>query len=68
LPIQNESPHAPFFLPPTAESNGAMKTSKNYFKLQDEALNTYFSLLTIGTSGEDALRHWNRRPGFVAQF
>jgi len=45
-----------------------MKTYKNYFKWRDEALNTYFSLLTIGNGGEDALRHWNRRPGFVEQF
>ena len=33
-----------------------MKTSKNYFKWRNEALNTYFSLLTIGNGGEDALR------------
>jgi len=45
-----------------------MKTSKNYFKWRDEALNTYFSLLTIANGGEDALRRWNRRPEFVAQF
>jgi hypothetical protein len=52
----------------TAVSNSAMKTSINNFKVRDEALKIDLSLITIGNSREDALRRWNRRPGFVLPF
>jgi hypothetical protein len=45
-----------------------MKTHRNNFKQQGEAKKLFISLFTVGNSGEDTLRCWNRRPEYVAGF
>ena len=67
MSTQNKTLHATFFLTHTAESNGAIKTHINNFKMRDKALKIFNSLLTAGNGGEDPLPRWNMRPGFVVQ-
>jgi len=55
-------------LPRTAVSNGGVKTFGNNFKGRRVDSKICMTLLTVANGGKYALRCWNKRPGFIAQF